>query len=231
MTVFAGIQLPKVIYTTHSQYNNTIEVIQKGNLLMLSVDGVLQSVSWNSESAKKRVWGRMVQLIQEESPNFKNIMILGLGGGTLQHLLNKDFPNMQNMTSVEIDKEIVNVAQYYFKVHEIPNHHILTADALHVVTEPVHYNILPQFFDVLVVDIFNGEEYPDLANSGTFIGSLKNMVVPGGLLIFNRVYLEHHQYDVNAFIETLEPHFGDVRSIICAGKTNSDNVLIYARTH
>ena len=84
-------------------------------------------------------------------------------------------------------------------------------------------------FDAAIVDIFVGDKYPELGRSGNFIARLKSLVKPGGIIIFNRIYHGDHQEEVNMFIEMLHDFFVDVESVIIAGKTNSDNVLIYGR--
>jgi len=45
MSVFDGIQLPKVIYETDSPYNGHIQVVQIGNTLKIKVDKFEQSIS------------------------------------------------------------------------------------------------------------------------------------------------------------------------------------------
>ena len=70
---------------------------------------------------------------------------------------------------------------------------------------------------------------PILVHLEHFLQVLKKIVKPGGLVLINRIYWDHHQYEVNLFIDNLEDHFTDVESIIVAGKTNSDYVLISCR--
>jgi hypothetical protein len=67
-----------------------------------------------------------------------------------------------------------------------------------------------------------------LGKSGNFIAAVKRLVRPGGLIIFNRIYSEAHQEDVNIFIDYVSSFFGNVKNLVVAGYTNSDNVLIYA---
>lgn len=228
MTVFDGIKLPKVIYETNSEFNGKISVIEVGSTRKLSVDGVVQSVNWDSPNAPRQVWGRLVENLHEQQPDLKTAMVLGLGGGSMQHLMAKKFPDIY-ITSVEIDKVMVDVAQKYFKLDDIPNHRVIVGDALKVIAVPEEYGIANNSMQAVVVDIFCGQKYPDLGSSGNFIAGLKNLVVPGGLIIFDRIYHEHHQEQVDHFIDLLEDFFTDIKSVIIAGRTNSDNVVIFCR--
>ena len=228
MTVFDGIKLPKTIYEIDSQFNGKISVIEVGSTRKLSVDGVVQSVNWDSPNAGRQVWGRLVENLHEQQPDLKTAMVLGLGGGSMQHLMAKKFPGM-HITSVEIDKAMVEVAQKYFRLDDIPNHRVIVGDALKVIAVPEEYGISANSMQAVIVDIFCGQKYPDLGSSGNFFACVKNLVVPGGLVVFNRIYLEHHQEQVNQFIESLEGFFTDIKSVIIAGRTNSDNVIIFCR--
>lgn len=228
MTVFNGLKLPKTIYETESSINGRISVIEVGQTRKLSVDGVVQSVNWDSPNATRQVWGRLVENLHEQQPNLKSIMVLGLGGGSMQHLLAKKFPGI-HITSVEIDKVMVDVAKQYFQLDEIPNHRIIVADALKVIAVPEEFGIPHNSLQTVIVDIFCGQKYPDLGASGNFFACVKNLVIPGGLVVFNRIYLEHHQQDVNRFIESLEAFYSNIKSVIIAGRTNSDNVIIFCR--
>jgi len=228
MTIFDGIKMPKTVYEVDSEFNGKISVVEVGSTRRLYVDGIIQSVNWDSPNASRQVWGRLVENLHDQAPDLKKVMVLGLGGGSMQHLLTKKFPGV-HLTSVEIDKVMVDVAKKYFTLDEIPNHRIIVSDALKVIAVPEEYGIPQQSFQAVIVDIYCGQKYPDLGTSGNFFAGVKNLVIPGGLVVFNRVYLEHHQEQVNQFIDSLEGFFSNVKSVIIAGRTNSDNVIVFCR--
>lgn len=226
MNVFDGIKMPKTLYEVDSEFNGKISVVEVGATRKLYVDGITQSVNWDSPNAGRQVWGRLVENLHEQAPDLVKVMVLGLGGGSMQHLLAKKFPGI-HITSVEIDKVMVEVAKKYFALDDILNHRIIVGDALKVIAVPEEYGIPPQSFQAVIVDIYCGQKYPDLGSSGNFFVGVKNLVVPGGLVVFNRIYLEHHQEQVNQFIDSLEGFFSDVKSVIIAGRTNSDNLIMF----
>ncbi|KKS55155.1 MAG: Spermidine synthase [candidate division WWE3 bacterium GW2011_GWD2_42_34] len=228
MNIFDGIQLPKIIYETDSKYNGKVQVWEVGKTRKIKVDKIDQSISHKSPSANRLVWGKVIEVLEENAPDLKNILILGLGGGTMAHLISEKF-NAPRIVSVEIDPVMVDIAKKYFDLDSVPNHRIIIDDALRVVVEPEEFDLKPESFNVCIVDIFQGEKYPDLGKSGNFITSVKKMVRPGGLLIFNRIYLDYHQDDVNIFIEYLGDFLQNVTCLVVAGYTNSDNVLIYGK--
>lgn len=219
------IALPKLIYKAPSEFNGEIEVYQVGHTRKLSVNNTVQSINWDSPSVMNRVWGRIVDVVKEERPDAKNILVFGLGGGTIFHLFAKKMIGV-NMVAVEIDPVMIDVAQKYFELDKIPNLTIVNDDALRVISEPERYNFIEDSFDVLVVDIFCGDKYPDLGNSGTFFGGVKWFLRNGGLVVFNRIYLEQHQNEADIFMHSVKEVFNDIRVVSVAGHSNSDNILI-----
>ena len=206
---FPALKVPKLIYSTSSKYNNQIEVFQIGDHRQLSVNSTVQSISWETPSAKTRVWGRLAELVKDKRPKAKNILMFGLGGGTIAHLLNQYLPEMQ-LTAVEIDQVMIDVAQKYFELDSIKNLTVIVADALRVCAEPESYNLLKDTFDVVIVDIYCGDKYPDLGKSGTFFSRLRWFVKTGGMVVFNRIYFGDHQFLVDEFIELVENTFSNV---------------------
>ena len=87
--MFTSLQLPKLIFKTKSQYNGEIKVYETGDAYKLSVGGIVQSVSKNTKTVWKRVWGHIVNVLEEEKSDAKSILLLGLGGGTIPHLISE----------------------------------------------------------------------------------------------------------------------------------------------
>lgn len=229
MGLLVGVNVPKIIFETDSQYNGHIKVVDFGTIRRIIVDNIVQSISYTAQSCARLYWGKVVELMKKEQPAPQNILILGLGGGTLVQLLSRSFPGVK-ITSVEIDQVMCDIAKQYFDLDSVANHRVLIEDALRVVIQPQQYGINEYEFDTIIVDIYNGEKFPELGSSGNFISALKNLLTPGGLIIFNRIYVQHHQDDVNIFIDYVSGFFRSVKNLVVAGYTNSDNVLIYGRS-
>ncbi len=225
--VFENLRFPKRIFHATSNYNERIEVFQIGKTRLLSVNNTAQSTNWDSPFVKKRIWGRLVDFVKEKRPNAKSILILGLGGGTICHLFSKEMPNTQ-MVVVEIDKVIIDIAKKFFDLDSVPNLKVICADAFRVISEPEKFNLHPNSFDVVVVDIYSGDKYPDLATTGSFFAGIKWFAKSSGLLIFNRVYFGHHQQQVDEFYDLIKNVYANVGKVMIPGRTNSDNLLIYA---
>ncbi len=228
-TVFDNIKHPNILVKTTSDISGDIEVSELDGHKTLKVNGVNQSIDPDDPSVEHRVWGGVVNVIKQQEPELRNILIMGLGGGTMQHLISREFPGVE-ITSIEIDPVIVDVATNYFGVADIPNHKIITADACRLIVEPDKYELGTQIFQVVVVDIFIGANYPDLGGSGNFISRAANMAIINGLVIFNRNYTDEYQEETDLFKETLEDFLHDVDTYTVAGRMNAQNLLIFGRT-
>ncbi len=223
-----GLMLPKIIYSAQSEINGRIDVVQVGKTRKMKVAGIEQSLSWDAPSTKRLVWGRAVDVLKHNESKLKNILVLGLGGATVQHLITRAFPEV-HIVSVDIDPVMKEVAQKYFDLDSIPNHRVIIDDACRVIVEPENFDLAKKSFQAAYVDIFVGSTFPELGKSGNFVSAIKEMVMPGGLVIFNRLYTKDYQDEVNLFIDFIEGFLHDVQTLVVAGYTNSDNVLIYGR--
>jgi len=225
---FQGLMSPKVIFSTQSKVNGQVDVVQVGKTRKIKVGGIEQSLNWDAPSTERLVWGRTIDVLEQNESKLKNILVLGLGGATVQHLIARAFPGV-HIVSVDIDPVMKDVAQKDFNLDDIPNHDVIIADACRVIVEPENFDLAKKSFQAAYVDIFVGSAFPELGKSGNFVAAIKEMVMPGGLIIFNRLYTRDHQDEVNVFIDFVEGFLHDVQTLVVAGYTNSDNVLIYGR--
>ena len=191
--------LPKQIVEVRSPFNGKIKVTKKGNRFNLLVSGLSQSGP-QIENLWKRALSRIKIHPQE-------VLILGLGGGSLVNLLLKKWPNVI-IEAVEIDPQMVKISQDYFGISQ-QKAIVILGDATKVVKTQKFKNRL---FELIFVDLFLGEKYPKEAESNDFIKSLKKLVEKDGLIIFNRLYFGDHRRDTEIFKNRLEKIFGQVKS-------------------
>ncbi|MBW6441937.1 hypothetical protein K0B04_03500 [Patescibacteria group bacterium] len=220
--------MPKVIYQVESKLNGLIKVYDIGTTRKIIVNNIVQSINPDSPSCQKLVWGQLVNSLKNRLPVAEKILILGMAGGTMAHLISRNYPDIK-ITSVEYDEVMIDIAKKFFNIDSIPNHKILNENALKVVVEPEEYDMSLGSFDVLIVDIFNGEKYPDLGKTGNFISAVKRLVREDGLLVFNRIYTKDFQDEVNSFMNNLNDFIPNFESEIVAGYTNSDNIIIFGK--
>lgn len=151
--------------------------------------------------------------------NMGNALILGLGGGSIIHLLRKEIQFKGHITSIELDPAIIFVANKYFDLGELSkNHTIIQMDAFEYVltTEDT--------FDLIVIDIFQDAEMPAFLFEKYFIDKLKPLLNLNGFIIFNTIVLNHKnknrnnhyvlQYETNIFSVKRYPNLQNLNELI-----------------
>ena len=120
-----------------------------------------------------------------QSIGFKNIkdsnsiLVLGIAGGSVIKTLVNEIDFKGEITGVEIDPEIISLANKYFKLNEIQNLTIIIEDANQFVQKT------NQSFELIIIDIFQDNSMPEFLFETVFIKNTKSLLIPGGYLLFN----------------------------------------------
>jgi spermidine synthase len=118
-------------------------------------------------------------------PKHENVLIVGLGGGSMVHFLKHYDPEVK-VDAVEIDPTVVAIADRYFGVRSSGNVNVVTADAFDFLEKTETQ------YDVIYMDAFLR---PSRATDSTgaplnlrtirFYQDIQEKVKPGGLVVFN----------------------------------------------
>src|SRR5260221_13368900 len=97
-----------------SPINGKIEVCwELGWGKVIRVNGLTQSGGILFE-----VWQSTLRRLQKTRPEFKNCLILGLGGGSVAKIVSKNWPNAK-ITGVDIDFVMVDLGKKYLGLDKI----------------------------------------------------------------------------------------------------------------
>jgi spermidine synthase len=166
---------PQRIYSSTSLYNKKIEVIQNSGVDELLVNGIVQTGRYTS-----KLWQKGLQPIFAASLPVSDILVLGVGGGTVFPLFAKKFPNSE-MTGVDIDEEVIAVGNKYFGFSDIPHLKLVTQDARTFVKNPMR----AKKYDVVVVDLYTGNDVPSFVTKKPFLTDVGRVLKPGGRMVIN----------------------------------------------
>ena len=151
---------------------NQIAIDSTGGVLRLLVNGAVQSVEIIDGSEPPGYWLAMLPLARPE-----RVLILGLGGGSLVHLLRRRFGPL-SITGVDDSPQILAIGRTKFGLEpSIVDMH--EEDALEYLRRS------RQRFDFVFVDLFCGEELPSIVASASFQNCLRAAIRPGGRLVWN----------------------------------------------
>ena len=123
-------------------------------------------------------------------PAPRNILIVGLGGGTLPKALAEVLPEA-NIDTVEIDPAVVNVATQYFGFRTGSRQHIITADGRAYIESALREG---KRYDIVMLDAFDIDYIPKHLMTREFIQTARKLLPPGGVLAAN-TFTSSDRYD------------------------------------
>jgi SAM-dependent methyltransferase len=171
--------------------------------IALEVDGVVQSVSipstdtnpidesgdmarnllGSSEPKPGPDGGYWGLLLPPECP--RCALLLGLGGGTVAHLLARRCPGVE-ITGIEHDPEVLAVGRSRFGLESLPQLRIVEADAFAWVSQQrEQHQGADTGYDLICLDLFNAGRLADGALSKTFLRQISQLISPAGWLTVN----------------------------------------------
>lgn len=190
---------PRVVAKLSSSYNQDIRIIEECGELKLLVNGSRQSGKYI-----RKLWEAAFGSFHiGRERKIKNILVLGVAGGTVIHLLHERFPAAR-ITGVDIDPAMINIGKRYFGLNTIPALRFVRDDAQHFVRRTAHR------FDLIIVDVFFGREIPAFVESSIFLRCLSQLLSNGGTVVIN--FLRELEYGMKSdkLMETLQKIFPTV---------------------
>ncbi|MDO8451771.1 MAG: fused MFS/spermidine synthase [bacterium] len=169
---------PREVAHSSTKYNRDIRVIEERGKKSLLINGSRQSgqyieMLWKKTCNRFGIHDRLL---------FKNILVLGVGGGSVIHLLSRLYPGAR-ITAVDIDPEIIEIGKEFFGLDVLPNLRFVEADA----KEYLEYIAKGRSdrVDFIVVDVFVGSTIPAFVESGKFLLSVRQAVNDRGVVVIN----------------------------------------------
>lgn len=111
--------------------------------------------------------------------NTKQILLLGLGGGCVIETIREKFKSDAPIIAIEIDPKIITIAKNDFNITRFKNVQIIQADAADYIKTST------KKFDLIIVDIFIGNEVPKLFTEDDFLHGAANLLNNQGKIMFN----------------------------------------------
>jgi len=150
----------------------------------------------------------------------KNILIIGLGGGTMSNTLHQIYPQ-SNITNVEIDPAVIKVARQYFGFFENQRVTSVVQDGRIFIKRAV---LKKQQYDWIILDAFNGDYIPEHLLTQEFLQEAKSILTPNGILSANTFSVSSLYAHESA---TYKKVFGDFYNV--RNNKNSNRIILTAK--
>lgn len=199
------ILFPKSLKILNSKFNKNIEIFFGFGEPTLIVDGLVES-----GFLLTHIWKTGIKNLLPKTFKPKTILILGLGGGSNTKLVSRYFPEAQ-ITAVEIDDQMVEIAQKYYGLDKVKNLKIIIADAEEYARnlKLAHPAGGSEKFDLILVDCFVGKSIPQALQKMSFI---KDLYAHGKYVLINRIWYNEHHLETVFFLRELAQHFFFLRT-------------------
>ncbi len=138
----------------------------------LITDGVIFSVAVSDSDPPFGYWAAMLP-----SGKPRTALLLGLGGGTLAHLLRRRFRHIR-ITGIDNDPDLLTFAREHFDLN-LPNLKVVVTDAFDYVTR------CRRRFDFVAVDLFVGSAFERGVLSPDFLRRLNAIRSDDGEIAIN----------------------------------------------
>ena len=114
-------------------------------------------------------------------PDPHDILIIGLGGGTLAHTLERLLPQAQ-IDVVEIDHAVLRVAQQYFSFQPDEHVHVIIEDGRAYVRRMLRGN---KRYQLIMLDAYERQYIPEHMLTREFLTEVRTLLVPDGIVAAN----------------------------------------------
>ncbi|HUH27224.1 fused MFS/spermidine synthase [Gelidibacter sp.] len=149
-----------------------------------------------------------------------SVLLLGLGGGSVVETLRQDFSYSKDITAVDIDPTIIEIAKNEFKLKEDEYLKIVCADALDFM------QINSTQFDLIIIDLFIDTEVPKAFLGIPFWKDVLKASSTNGAILFNASLAKSKS---NALIKVIEFLKSRMYHTEVFEKVNATNTLILSK--
>jgi len=181
---------PINIYKTKSDVSQSLEVaLYNGKLVLDS-----QNTNYSYGSLQRILRFGLKKIGFKKIRKLKSVLILGVAAGSVIKILRNEVGYHNKIKGVEIDPNIIEIANKYFNLDKIPNLEIKIADAQQFVkTEEAKH-------DLVIIDIFQDLLMPSFLFTEQFARDIEFLLSWDGIILFNTMIINRKEkYKIDFF--------------------------------
>ncbi|SHL83741.1 spermidine synthase [Flavobacterium xanthum] len=175
--------IPIKIYETKSVLSKSIEVTWANGELVLDSE----NANYSYGSLQRILRLGLKNIGYEKIVAMNHILILGVAGGSVIKTLVEEIKYKGKITGVEIDAEIIKIANAYFKLDQVKNLEIVIDDAFEFVLKTQNK------YDLILIDVFQDTTMPNFLFEDFFIKRTCFLLQRKGFILFNTMILNETQ--------------------------------------
>lgn len=182
---------PITVFKTSSDVSTSLELTWVNGRLLLDSE----NANYSYGSLQRVLTQGLKEIGPDKIAEMQKILVLGVAGGSVIKVLTDKFKFKGKITGVDIDPKVLEIAGKYYKLNEISNLELVTADAMDFVRNA------KEFYDLVIIDIFSDKYMPGFLYDAEFIISITSILDKKGHILFNTIVLDDvHQKKNKAFV-------------------------------
>ncbi|WP_431132766.1 spermidine synthase [Psychroserpens mesophilus] len=150
-----------------------------------------------------------------------SVLLLGLGGGSVIKTLRQDFNYQKQITAVDIDPVIIEIAKTEYQLENNSNTSIICEDALQFIKANT------MRFDLIIIDLFIDVTVPKPFLELSFWNHVVKSKSTNGVILFNASLEDKKSNQLNAVIDFLKTK---VYKVNIFDNVNNTNTVIISQS-
>ncbi|MBF2024033.1 spermidine synthase, partial [Flavobacterium psychrophilum] len=167
--------IPIKIEEVKSSINKNLEITWNNGQLVLDS----KNTNFSYGSLQKVLHFGLKEVGFERIKSFKNILVLGVAGGSVIKTLIDEIQYEGEITGIEIDPKTIIFANKYFGLDKIKNLQITITDAKKFITGT------KETYHLIIIDIFEDDIMPAFLFENEFISNILKILKANSYVVFN----------------------------------------------
>jgi spermidine synthase len=172
--------IPIKIFKKKSERSKIIEVTWANGELVLDSE----NTNYSYGSLQRILRYGLRNIGYDTIRKMDHILVLGVAGGSVIKTLVDEIEYKGKITGVEIDPDMIQIANQYFNLNQIKQLEIVIDDAFEFVLKTKNK------YDLIIIDIFEDIKMPNFLFESFFSGRICSLLKSNGFVLFNTMILD-----------------------------------------
>lgn len=188
--------IPIKIYKKKSARSKMIEVTWANGELVLDTE----NTNYSYGSLQRILRYGLRNIGYDTILKMDHILLLGVAGGSVVKTLVDEIQYKDKITGVEIDPDMIKVANEYFNLNQIKQLEVVIDDAFEFVLKT------KDSYNLIIIDIFEDTHMPNFLFEKFFVDRICTLLKNDGFVLFNTMILdEAHNVRNRKYISQVDP--------------------------
>lgn len=193
---FFSYLIPIKIFKKKSTRSKMIEVTWANGELVLDTE----NTNYSYGSLQRILRYGLRNIGYDKILEMEHILLLGVAGGSVVKTLVNEIEYKEKITGVEIDPDMIEIANQYFNLNQIKQLKVVIDDAFEFVLKT------KEKYDLIIIDIFEDTHMPNFLFEKFFVDRICTILKDDGFVLFNTMILdEAHNVRNRKYVTEVNP--------------------------